>query len=103
MLWKLVLRYEYKNDWEKSNEATFPTKEDFYIYLSKEAINDADYAHARRICKQFDIKKLGECHYMHVQSNTLLLFDIFESFYVWNRINNQEKEETWWNVIVSKI
>ena len=30
---------------------------------------------------------------MHVQSNTLLLLDVFESFCVWNRFNNQEKKK----------
>ena len=28
-----------------------------------EDITDADYAHAKRICKDFEIKNLGEFHY----------------------------------------
>ena len=101
-MWKLVLRYEYNNDWKKSNETTFPAKGDFYIHLSKEAINDADYAHARRICKKNWYKKIRKYHYMYVEGNTLLLLDVFESFCIWNRLNNQEKEEKW-NFIASKI
>ena len=27
-----------------------------------EDIIDADYAHANRVCKDFEIKNLGECH-----------------------------------------
>ena len=27
-----------------------------------EAITDADYVHAKRVCKDFEIKNLGECH-----------------------------------------
>ena len=38
-----------------------------------EDITDADYVHAKRVCKDFEIKNLGEYHDLHVQSNTLLL------------------------------
>ena len=47
-----------------------------------EDIADADYAQAKRVCKDFEIKNLGEYHDMYVQSDTLLLADIFENF--WN-------------------
>ena len=43
-------------------------------------IADADYAQAKRVCKDSEIKNLGEYHDMYVQSNTLLLADIFENF-----------------------
>ena len=45
-----------------------------------EDITDADYAHAKRVCKYFEIKNLGEHHDLYVQSNTLLLADVFENF-----------------------
>ena len=45
-----------------------------------EDISDANYAHTKRVCKDFEIKNLGEYHDLHVQSNTLLLADVFESF-----------------------
>ena len=44
-----------------------------------EDITDADYAHARRICKDFEIKNLGKYHDLYIQSDTLLLADIFEN------------------------
>ena len=37
-----------------------------------EDITDADYAHAKRDFKDFEIKKLGEHHDLYVQSDTLL-------------------------------
>ena len=37
-----------------------------------EDITEADYAHAKRIPKYFEIKILGEYHDLHVQSNTFL-------------------------------
>ena len=45
-----------------------------------EDITDADYAHAKRDCKDFEIKYLGEYHDLYVQSGTLLLGDAFENF-----------------------
>ena len=45
-----------------------------------EDITDADYTHAKRVCKDSKIKYLGEYHDLYVQSNTLLLADVFNSF-----------------------
>ena len=44
-----------------------------------ENITDADYAHAKRVCKDFEIKNLGEYHDLYIQSDTLLLVDVFEN------------------------
>ena len=35
-----------------------------------EDITDADYAHAKIVCKDFEIKELGGCHDIYVQGNT---------------------------------
>ena len=40
---------------------------------------DADYAHTKRVCKDFERKHLGECHDLYVQSNTLLSAHSFEN------------------------
>ena len=45
-----------------------------------EDITDADHAHAKRVCKNFIIKILGEYYDLYVLSDTLLLADIFENF-----------------------
>ena len=34
-------------------------------------ITDADYAHAKEVCKDFEIKNLIEYHDLYVQSHTL--------------------------------
>ena len=39
------------DDWEKYNKTLLPEKEDFYNHLNTEYITDADYAHAKRLCK----------------------------------------------------
>ena len=44
--------YEYTDDWEKFNETSLPKKQNFYShFLSIEDITDADYTHAKRVCK----------------------------------------------------
>ena len=45
-----------------------------------EGITDADYMHVKRICKNFEMKNLGEYHDLYIQSDTLLLPDVFENF-----------------------
>ena len=68
------------DDWEKFNETSLPKKEDFYIHLNMKDITDTDYVHAKRVCKEFEIRNLGEYHDLYVQSDTLLLADVFENF-----------------------
>ena len=45
-----------------------------------EDITDADFAHAKKFVKNFEIKNLGEYHDLHVRSNTLLLANILDNF-----------------------
>ena len=67
------------DDWEKFNETSLLEKEDFYSHLNMEDITDADYVHAKKVCKDFEIKNLGE-YDLYVQSDTLLLADVLENF-----------------------
>ena len=53
LLQKGVYPYKYMDDWEKFNETLLLEKEDFYSYLNMEDIADEDYAHAKRVCKDF--------------------------------------------------
>ena len=68
------------DDWEKFNEMTLPEKKYFYSKLDMEDITDADYLHVKRVCKYFEIKNLGEYRDLYVQSDTLLLPDVFKNF-----------------------
>ena len=80
LLRKGVHPYEYMNGWEKFNKTSLPKKENLYSHLSMEDITDVDYVHAKRVSKNFSIKNTGEYHDLYVQSDTLLLADIFENF-----------------------
>ena len=80
LLRKGVYLYEYMDVWEKFNKTSLPEKEDFYSHLNMEDITDVDYAHVKRVCKDFEIKSLGEYYESYVQSDTLLLADVIENF-----------------------
>ena len=45
-----------------------------------EDITDVDYRHAKRVFKNLSNKNLGDYHELYVQSDTLLLADVFENF-----------------------
>ena len=64
----------------KSNETTLPNKKSFYSELYLEDIINEDYIHAKKVFKEFKLKNLGDRHDLCVQSDTLLLADVFENF-----------------------
>ena len=45
-----------------------------------EEITDQDYRNAKRFCKDFEMKSLGEFHDLHVQNDNLLLADEINYF-----------------------
>ena len=45
-----------------------------------EDITDADHMRAKRVCKDFEVKNLGEYHDLYLRSDTLLLVDVFKNF-----------------------
>ena len=45
-----------------------------------EDIADIDHRHGNNVFKRFELENLGEYHNLYVQSDTLLLADVFENF-----------------------
>ena len=80
LLRKGVYPYEYTGSWKRFKEESLPDKEFFYSQLNNEHITDEDYAHAQKVWDTFQIKNISEYHDLYVQSDTLLLADIFENF-----------------------
>ena len=80
LLRKGVYPYEYMNDFSKFKEKSLPNKESFYNKLNQENVTDNDYKHAQQVWYTFNIKNLGKYHDLYVQSDTLLLADVFENF-----------------------
>ena len=80
LLRKGVYPCEYIDNWEKFSEISLPSKEDFYSNLNMEDINDIDYRHASNVFKRFELENLEKYYDLYVQSDTLLLADVFENF-----------------------
>ena len=51
-----------------------------YSKLNIEDITDADYMHAKIVCKDSEIRHFGEYHDLYLKSDILLLPDAFENF-----------------------
>ena len=68
------------DSWERFNETLLSDKEAFYSNLNMEDITDVDYRHAKKVFKNLSNKNLGDYHDLYVQSDTILLADVFENF-----------------------
>ena len=79
LLRKGIYPYEYMDDWIRLDEEQLPDESYFYSGLNMQEISDIDYRHAQKALL-FNIKNLGEYHDLYVQSDTLLLADVFENF-----------------------
>ena len=80
LLRKGVYPYEYMDNWERFNETSLPSKKSFYNNLNMEDIDDIDYRHGTNVFNKFKLHNLGDYHDLYVQSDTLLLADVFENF-----------------------
>ena len=80
LLRKGVYPYEYMDNWERFNETSLPSKESFYSNLNMEDIDDVDYRHGNNVFNKFKLNNLGDHHDLYVQSDTLLLADVFQNF-----------------------
>ena len=67
---------------ERSDETLLPDREAFYSSLNKEDITDVDYRNAKIVLKYLYANNKNLVVYcdLYVQSDTLLLTDIFENF-----------------------
>ena len=77
---KGVYPYEYMTSWDSFNETQLPEKDMFYSNLYMEGITDDDYKHAQNVWKTFNIADMGMYHDLYMDSDVLLLTDVFENF-----------------------
>ena len=68
------------DNWERFDKTSLPDRESFYSSLNMKNFNDINYSHGNNVFKQFKLKILGEYHDLYIQSDTLLLADVFENF-----------------------
>ena len=76
---KGVYPYDFMDSFDKLNEK-LPPKENFYSILNDEEISDEDYKHAQNVWNTFSLKNMGEYHDLYLESDVLLLADVFENF-----------------------
>ena len=77
---KRVYPSDYMDCFEKLSETKLPPKEAFYSKLNKSHISDEDYERALKVWEAFDCKTLKDYHNLYLESDVLLLADIFETF-----------------------
>ena len=80
LLRKGVYPYEYMDSWNKFNEPVPLVEDHYYSKLNQKGITKEDLKHVKKVCDKFKIKNLGEYHDLYVQSDTLLLADVFQNF-----------------------
>ena len=68
------------DSWQRFDETSLPDKEAFYSNLNMEDIADVDDRHGKTVFEYIINKNLGDYHDLYVQSDTLLLADVFENF-----------------------
>ena len=71
--------YDYMDSFDKFNEK-LPTKEDFYSKMNNEHITDKDYQRVHTVWETFMLKTMGDYHDLYLESDILLLADVFENF-----------------------
>ena len=49
----------------------------YSLYMAD--MKDSDYSHAKRVCKDFEMKNVSNNHGLYLKSDTLLLAGVFES------------------------
>ena len=77
---KGVYPYAYMDDVRRFEETTLPPKEAFYNDLAKQHISEEDYMFVKKLWKTFDLQNLGELHDLYMETDTLLLADVFQHY-----------------------
>ena len=77
---KGVYPYDYMDSFSKFNDRELPKREDFYSLLRGEDISEDDYRHAQNVWNTFNLQNMGEYHDLYLQTDILLLTDVFENF-----------------------
>ena len=72
--------YDYVSDFDVFSESSLPPKEAFDNALNESKISDNDYIHAQRVWTEMGCQTFKDYMEIYVLSDSLLLFDVFESF-----------------------
>ena len=76
---KGVYPYEYMDSWDKFGY-TLPDIDKFYSKLNMSGISEEDYQHAKKVWNEFKLKNMGDYHDLYLETDVILLANVFESF-----------------------
>ena len=80
LLGKGIFPYDWFNRFKKLNATQLPPKEAFYSKLNDTDISEDDYQHAQKVWEAFEMKPMRDYHDLYLESDVLLLADVFENF-----------------------
>ena len=70
---------EFKVRTDFSMKTRLPDMKQFYSNLNMGDVKDAKCKHEKSVWKDFNLQNLGDMYDLYVQSDTLLLTDMFEN------------------------
>ena len=77
---KGVYPYAYMDSADRFKETKLPPEKDFYNDLTKQHITEEDYAFVEKLWNTFHLQSLGELHDLYMETDTLLLADVFQNY-----------------------
>jgi hypothetical protein len=80
MIMKGIYPYDYISTYDKLYETDLPPMEAFYSKLNDEHCKKEDYDRALKVWNQFNCQTILDYHNIYLQTDVLLLADIFENF-----------------------
>ena len=68
------------DSWDKFEEKQLPSKDEFYSKLNMSGISEKDHSHACKVWNEFGLKNMGDYHDLYLETDVILLANVFESF-----------------------
>ncbi|CAB4033669.1 Gastrula zinc finger, partial [Paramuricea clavata] len=77
---KGIFPYEYLDDISKLDTEGLPSKDKFYSSLYESEVKEEDYQKALKVWDHFKMKTMRDYHDLYLETDVLLLADVFENF-----------------------
>ncbi|CAB3976688.1 Gastrula zinc finger [Paramuricea clavata] len=77
---KGIFPYEYLDDISKLDTKELPSRDKFYSSLYESEVKEEDYQRALKVWDHFKMKTMRDYHDLYLETDVLLLADVFENF-----------------------